>query len=1802
MAEEIVDGVIRVTTDTGTAIADVEKVVAAVEQELARLGAVQPRPIGQGITDGLGTTAQQVEALAVKINELRGVINNLGSGAGVGLTELQGQLRSLNEAASTLFRGTQSGSLVGGPASNVAALEAQAQRAVAERQAREAAQAGSAAQGGANGGIVPVSNQARVVQATEAVVAAEDALRQSLGLRAAVSGEVTVAEEALAKATAKAAQAAAAVARETEARTAGGGSSNLTDLNDRLQAKVVAAQERLAGTLEQEGVLESQIEAARREVLTAQQALSIETQRASIAQRQAARGLIFGGAGEGESGFKPNDANVQNAAAQERAATADPVRTASTRLAAAEENYAQVFERGFATQEAADLAGLRALTSLQSATDSLANARARAAKEEERAAAAAAAEANGQSQRAAALNNPTYRLLTEGSSADILGNAGADAAASARTQALQVERTRLAAAQRSNVSAATSAQTEEELARLLDQRRQIERRILANEQAQQRNAAQESADPVRRTGFVNGLTGSYGGNTEDGLGGISFQAGQAAKYFALYTVLSSIQGLFSSLRTEAEQYTIAVNDLSIALGVGKEAAGAYAVEYANVGATYAASPIESVQGATKFVRSFRQDDATGVNQGYSQEQIGSFGAELTSIIQQLEGKTQTGKVTQDLVGLSRAYGVGAAGTEGVYDQLTKVAQFYGFSTGGQISSGVAQIGDLAKSSGYDIPGAAALIASVQQATGVGSDQAAGDVKRFLGSQQSLDKVFEKFQIGGDLQFKDRLDKLIQVIGTQSPEVARQTLGSLGDPRIQAVVQALVSGSSDQAKAEKAAAGAEGTSAEQASKRITQSFGGAVDKLLTDFDRYKVAIIDSGIVDAAGVLVVALSGVLEGLTALASISQAIPGPINAVVAGILGLAVAQRALSAVGANLGSGGIGGAVRGAFQGEAGTNRAANASAASATSAATEAQATSAAAATTAAEALAAAQTIQAESAAAAVAAEEAQVAATTAVAAVTETTTAAQAAFVAVMEADAGVTAALTGDIELLAVSQSLAVEASAALTVAMDAQIAAELALVAANEALVASEVTAAGAAGGEAAAQEALAIAEATAAEAAVIETAALEAQVVATQEAIIATGGLGGAITGMGLSIARAIPGMLVLGSIIAGIAAIAAANDARGKLGENAKNVEAIGGATGDAISTQNLQSLSTQNEALKGERAKLNDNINSFGGQLLIRTQDAIHAGASGPNTSDQAAAALAAVDAKIKANDALIASYQATGSNVTKDSQLADFFGSGLNNPAQGIGRVINNRLDVGSSTSVIERYLASAPPGALDSFLNSGDTATPDATQLFTYLNQRAGRSTDPAQRGTDLDSIRKLALDQKAALTARGADGDQLSQAQEIVDQTTKAAFDQLLKNTASRVEQIKQLNGPTGKSNPAQVAQIQAIVKEAITTTTQSGDVDSTISLLAGVDQAFIVTFKNGLRAQIIALQQQAAALQEAAAAAAAVRSVIEVSTGIGDNIVPKNTANDAGAVRAAQTGIAAKESAQAKLEAQLKTLDKALTFAAPTGTDFKFPGDQAAKAGPTAQAIEEARIASQVTPADPLSQANVSLRLAQYKLKTAPDPVAYYTALKDLHQAQYDLAKVELDQANASDISGIDITDPVAQARQKVRAAQRQLSFDQSRGASSAVTQVDANSLRQASSDAQKASFDQQFGDYQTNYDLNRISLTSYLSYLNSQHDYLSSVGNKTRQQVDELNQVDRALKGLSDQLQGQFNLGDIKVPTPYEVRRALTAGSAANSGSTSYVTITVNGADVAAVKTMLTDYVGQGVTQTTGTLVRKN
>lgn len=223
------------------------------------------------------------------------------------------------------------------------------------------------------------------------------------------------------------------------------------------------------------------------------------------------------------------------------------------------------------------------------------------------------------------------------------------------------------------------------------------------------------------------------------------------------------------------------------------------------------------------------------------------------------------------------------------------------------------------------------------------------------------------------------------------------------------------------------------------------------------------------------------------------------------------------------------------------------------------------------------------------------------------------------------------------------------------------------------------------------------------------------------------------------------------------------------------------------------------------------------------------------------------------------------------------------------------------------------------------------------------------------------------------------------------------------------------------------------------------------------------------------------------------------------------------------------------------------------------------------AQASEAAAQGS-VYPGSQMSQALAQLRSARIAVGAAEQGTAAWSqANSQLTQAQIAYGNAVLaDQANVRLLGG-DITDPVFRARQTLQTAQAQLRADRRRGAPGDVLHTDELAVRQDSAAAQAAAFQQRLSDAQTLHQLGQMSDAAYLRYLESEQTRLERIKHRTRQQTEELYSVEQAIKDANNQLSGQFNLGQIMMPTVYAAR-ALAAAQRSGGASVQTVQITIN------------------------------
>ena len=1220
-------------------------------------------------------------------------------------------------------------------------------------------------------------------------------------------------------------------------------------------------------------------------------------------------------------------------------------------------------------------------------------------------------------------------------------------------------------------------------------------------------------------------TSSGGGGFGGGMGGM-----QMLKYYAFYQVFQEGSKLLGQVKTATEEYSLAVNQLSIALGGNQERAQSLAATYSTIGQNLATAPTIAVEAATKYTRFFQ--DTSGVS--------GDIGAQLGSTVNILEGAKVSGafgdpaaraaandKTLGELAAIAQNYELGAQGASNLYDAATVIAQKYGLgeSQGGKLTSGTAQIADLFKQSGFTAEQGLALTGSVMQYTGNTSEMAAGDLKRFLGRQGSttFQDIFAEFAINQNQTLHGELVDLGAKFKDLSETQRASIVSTLGGGRAGAAVVAAITDLPSQTAAAAQGVDSVGIAFEQAQLRLG-TFAGKVEQISADWSTLAKDLGTSGLGLVFGDALSLVDPLLRGVDALVSGFALLPGYVKQF---LEVLALASVAGRVFGGSFGLEGVTGMltkVGGIGSGAAGVEQVA-ATAAMAAEAEAQAALTAARVATTVATiADGASSTTAAEAIAAQAVAEEALTAAsataTEAVAAQTVASGAGTAGLVTRLGSLGTAALAAAGPIAVIAAG-------IAGIAILGDiwksygqSQDAAQLAVDAGT--------------------------AHANA------QTPADYAAAAALAEKAIT--GLQAARDGVGGAALYGLPSVPTIAQTVdnpiftAGSAAVS------------------VGGAvaSGNPLALLSLLGGSTPN--------KQSDDLQA---QLTAQAQQDYLSSLSPSQRAEQ--------DSRNFSLTHTAGSSQVlTNPGVTSIlSPTQQTFGSDYTEIDRGINNLATMHTSVTASVAALKDELAHIPNSSLAALLTP-QTGAKGAGDEIKRLTTQIGQSNNPIQSEADLGTISSYAADLVKRAAAGGTAGEQ-DAAAAYYDTALKAYHQSVLGNVKSKVDSIHAMQSDNARSQ----AQIRGTVTAALTEFARTGDVDSVIALLAGVDKAFITSFNANIAAERQVLADQAAALEAAAGAAA--NAAIAASTDPRQQAIIAN--------RNITTMTPAEKATQDKIARDTKiaaTMAAAAPLSAPAGSDFTWP-KSAAASGPTAAQIEEARLAAQAIPGDPLSAAIVNLRVAQYKMSEPKNQVEYWTALKALHEAQYAYSIAQQSAANDATQLGQDLTNPLVVAREKVAEAQRQLAADLSRGALPDVTNKDRLALKQAQSAAEKSAFDQQFSDQSTNYNLQRESLQAYLSYLNAQHNYLTSVHSKTRQQVDELNQVDQALQGLANQLQGQFNLGQIKVPTPYEAR-AIGAG-----GLTTNVQITINGTDLNSVKAILTTYLGQGVMSTAGSSPRK-
>lgn len=1345
---------------------------------------------------------------------------------------------------------------------------------------------------------------------------------------------------------------------------------------------------------------------------------------------------------------------------------------------------------------------------------------------------------------------------------------GVDESAKAKIQQLQVNRA-IADAQLKTLQALSPGlrtETEIQQARLKVLRAEEE---LAKAGVAQADAAAGGAGRRPPGNFWTGLTQGYrggGGGATGGLGGgfgqgLGEEAGFALKYYAFYQIFAAATAIMSGIANATKEYTLSVNELSIALGTNYAEAGKVAEGYSEIGRTLGAAPTVAVDAGSKFARAFRNED------GSANRDAGMVGARVGSVANLLEASPEAAqKVQESLIAVSKAYDDSASGAANLYDRATQIGQYFGVDSGGELLSGTAQLADLGRASGYSEDQLLALVASGMQGTGLTSDAVAGDLKRVFGADQSsFNAVAANYGIDPTETFAKKMDALSKVAERLPKDEADRISATLGGSRSGGTFASALKGVPEANRAVEESRGYL-TADDRATQQLSM-LGGKMKQLAGDVQQLFVALATSGIGDVFGVVVEGLHETLQGLTALVNgLNQVKPAVERVVGAIALLLAVSRAAAGLRGVEMGALGLGGLLPGA-----------------------------------------------------APLAARGQVAAQLARAAGTAGTAGTAAALTGTEAGIVGVGAAATSVLGPLAL---LAAAIGALILVGRTSD--AHDKLDSAGKDLASSYAE------GKKAADNS--------------DISKMRSEAARQQkdaDSIAKTGSAFGSIQDMltAPTLHEAFAGWDWKRVLTAPTLHEAFADQGNGPWTQWRRDQATQGRAS--AADLRRRADLAASNAAYQAERGTP-DGRAFFGpqytgvdtGASLIKTQ-----GVGAKGATNLLADLIKNTTADKGGLQRLLQPEEGTQGVADIIKGITDRIGK-MTNPLeqqsaltelQGAERQLlakareakdHAQIDAASqllqeATAAADESLISNVKARIDSIKatepNQGKSHTQIAAQLTAALTTvgnngdingmvalmgladqkfldtfRANIKAEQAAIRYQINAIRAaLAASQEmtnaliadsgddrraAILSGTGSNRDKSLQANLKKYQGDMAKQDRILKS----LDTAGPLAAPSGSAfdkgkaaGDADALEIARLQAQAI-----AGDPISQAATQLRVAQ-YQLAHADKNKAEYYQALKAVNDAEYALAQANLDASVAAVQA----TVIPGDPQSAAAAnIKVAEQQVRAAVGAAARAAAQQRL------------NEANYAGAQA----DTAVAVAAAQAAG--VSGDPISQATADLNAARITLSAAVGKADYYNALKSYRDKQYALAQAELDKANNLELLNIDITDPVAQANAKLDAARRKLAYDRSHGID---TTADKVAVRQAQSDAAGAAWNQEFSDQQTNYQLQRTSLTAYLSYLQAQHNYLSAVKNKTRQQVDELNQVDQALKSLTDSMDGQFNLGQIKVPSPYEVRRSM-AGPAAGA-TTQTVTINVNGNDLSAMRGVLGEYLGQGVMQTTGSTTRK-
>jgi hypothetical protein len=411
---------------------------------------------------------------------------------------------------------------------------------------------------------------------------------------------------------------------------------------------------------------------------------------------------------------------------------------------------------------------------------------------------------------------------------------------------------------------------------------------------------------------------------------------------------------------------------------------------------------------------------------------------------------------------------------------------------------------------------------------------------------------------------------------------------------------------------------------------------------------------------------------------------------------------------------------------------------------------------------------------------------------------------------------------------------------------------------------------------------------------------------------------------------------------------------------------------------------------------------------------------------------------------------------------------------------------------------------------------------------------------------------------------------------------------QLAENRINRLEVLRRVEQRNSSSQREAASRGRAILRREIAAAVRGGDSDRLVAILEQAGPYAVAIAKD-------AIDKALAVAKAAATTTQYVISYVEDEAGRLQHVITQvQVLGNSPQLRALRALARASGNAQSATHSD--------DVYGGGGSAYNTGPDVAADTGPQYTAAQRAAAAAAANAArggGGVSAARAALQGASADLAAEKEgTVAYYQALQAYYEAQQGLTDAIRQYHDVLAQLSIDTTNPLKMANLALREAQKKLEQDIKAGKDPDVIAQDRLDVQNAQTEQESTRFQQRLDRAQTADQLGRSSHQAYIRYLDNERDRLEAIKNRTYQQQQELNQIDGLLQDAQNALSGQFNLGDINLPTPYQVRRYIdqsTGGVASGAGSVPtpptkppQVNITIDGADTGQIKRVLNEILG--------------